>query len=69
MTRQRIAAPRLTQQDVIYRGASDAIKILLEMRPAVLAMEMSMALVKARALRFGILETIQALLIGDIGYA
>lgn len=34
-----------------------------------LAMEISMALVKARALRFGMFDTIHALLIGDIGYA
>ena len=67
--RQIIAAPRLTQQDVMYRGASEAMRILLEIKPAVLAMDMSMALVKARALRLGMFETIQALLIGDIGYA
>jgi hypothetical protein len=53
----------------MYRGASAAMRMLLEIRPAVLAMEMSMALVKARALRLGMLETIQALLMGDMGYA
>lgn len=45
------------------------MRMLLEMRPAVLAIEMSMALVKARALRLGMLETIHALLMGDMGYA
>lgn len=43
------------------------IKTLLEIRPAVLAMEMRIPPVKARALRLGMLDTIQALLMGLVG--
>lgn len=69
VTRQRTAAPRLARQDVMYLGASDAITILLAMRPAVFAIEMSSAEVKARAFRLGILDTIHTLFMGLIGYA
>lgn len=69
VTRHNTAAPRLTRQDVMYLGASEAMTILLAMRPAVFAMEISSAEVKARALRLGMLDTIHALLMGLIGYA
>ena len=41
--------------------------MLLDIRPAVLAIEISIALVNALAFKFGMLETIHALLIGLIG--
>ena len=43
--------------------------MLLAISPAVLAMAISVALVKARALRFVMFEMIHALLIGLKGYA
>jgi hypothetical protein len=69
VTKHNSAAPRLTQQLVIYLGASSAIRMFEDMRPAVLAMDIRSAVVNARAFRFGMLETIQALFRGDIGYA
>lgn len=43
--------------------------MLLAIRPAVLAIEINVALVNARALRFVMLDIIHALLMGLKGYA
>lgn len=53
----------------IYLGASDANNKLLTIKPEVLAKEISTPLVRARALRLGILARVQAVLIGVVGYA
>lgn len=70
MKAKRIATPdiaALTLNAVMYLGASCSRKTLLVIRPAALAQAVMTAEARARALRLGMLETVQVAPIGLMG--